>query len=222
MDSTGSGRHGIPRVDRANKAPLLAPLLYLQHTGGGRGRRPAPATKATSSHKPLQEKKHPGPPAETRCFCCRVGPGAPRTAAVAVAAPLPSLWAPPSAAAGCCWPAASVEQAAAGAAGWSVCPVGGVRCRASGCGARPAALAPESVAGLASAALGVAVAGWAGCSKGWNSRCHCWAAASAGLWPPLLRRPVPGPCVGARQPLLALPAASAAVGPARCPPDSSR
>src|ERR1019366_4050982 len=56
-------------------------------------------------------------------------------------------------------------------------------------------------------------AGWAGRSKGWNSRCHCRAAASAGLWPPLLRRPLPGPCVGARQPLPPLPAASAAVGP---------
>src|ERR1019366_9449877 len=63
--------------------------------------------------------------------------------------------------------------------------------------------------------LGPLVARGAGCagrSKGWNSRCHCRAAASAGLGPPLLRRPVPGPCVGARQPMPPLPAASAAVG----------
>src|ERR1017187_8472546 len=78
-----------------------------------------------------------------------------------------------------------------------------------------AALPPLPVGPECSKDLGPLVArgaGWAGCSKGWNNRCHCRAAASAGVWPPLLRRPVPGPCVGARQPLLALPAASAAVG----------
>jgi hypothetical protein len=68
---------------------------------------------------------------------------------------------------------------------WNKLPLGFRWCgrgRASGCGARPAAPAPESVAGLASAALGVAVAGsGAGRSKGWNSRCHCWAAASAAV-----------------------------------------
>src|ERR1035437_8469567 len=96
----------LPR-EKTPRTPCRNPLLLLPRRGEVRGAAALP---------PLP-----------------VGRGAPRTwdrwwrAA-------PSLWAPPSVAAGCCWPAASVEQAAPGAAGWSVCPVGGVRCRASGCG----------------------------------------------------------------------------------------
>src|ERR1019366_2183785 len=59
---------GLERPTR-NERALLAPLLYLQHTG----RRPAPATAATVLRNPPYRKNTQDTPAETPCPCCPWG-----------------------------------------------------------------------------------------------------------------------------------------------------
>src|ERR1019366_4952681 len=79
-----SGRPGIPRVDRANKAPLLAPLLFLPGPPAHR-QEASPGNKSNKFPQNSLENKQPGHSAETRCFCCRGGAkcGGRRVAAVA-------------------------------------------------------------------------------------------------------------------------------------------